>query len=190
MRLAISLRKAAVFVGFPFRTKASIASLFTMTGHTVKTSASKPSIANISIVLTEAAEAISDFGVRDFGVRDFGVRDIGTSVFGISDFGFRDFSFRKVSEKKVQFFAIFLPEISFPDILLISRYVTHFPITFRQGTGRGRGLGEGGVRERLGERGRRSERGDSSVVGSVQVSSHQLSGLHKNTFKKLIQILY
>ena len=80
------------------------------------------------------------------------------TTFSVSDFGFRtsvsvsvsvsDFSFRKVSEKNVQFFAIFRQKISFPDILLINRYVTHFPITLRQGNEEKRGLGERGIGKR------------------------------------------
>jgi len=190
MRLATSLWKAGVFVGFAFRTKASIASRFTIVGHTVKTSASKPSIANISIVLTEAAEAISGFGLRtsDFGLRDFGTSDFGLRVFGISDFGFRDFSFRKVSEKKVQFFAFFRQKTSFPDILLNNRYVTHFPITFRQGPGGegarrrggfGRGSGRGGEARSEGTLFGRRVGSSGRVVGSGRRvrSGFQSSGL-------------
>jgi hypothetical protein len=114
-------------------------------GHTVKTSASKPSIANISIVLTEA---ISGFGLRDFGLRDFGFSGFRTSVFGI-------FPSEKFRKKKFNFFAFFCQKMSFPGILLNNRYVTHFPITFRQGNGRGRGSAKRGF-------GRGSGRGDDA----------------------------
>jgi hypothetical protein len=138
-------------------------------GHTVKTSASKPSIANISIVLTEA---ISGFGLRDFGVRDIGTSDFGlrTSDFdfdfgfsGFRDFGFSGFFLSKVSEKKVQFFRDFSVEkshfaisYSITDMLLISRQL------LAGGNGRGEGARRRGLRERIGERGPLGSRGQFS----------------------------